>query len=157
VGACVDVVVYSGLEGQYGSQRLHLQTGGLRLWRLRLQVGEDMHAWATSEWRVAVGPSRCIKFSNRRRGAAEKNGKSISVNTGIVNPAGRAGVDRVMPPSSLGAARPRARGDWACVAVPPPRPPAAGPLAFRRLGKSWTPYENRRKCDFIWFLIDLLT
>ena len=62
MGACVDVVVYSGLEGQYGSQRLHLQTGGLRLWRLRLQVGEDMHAWATSEWRVAVGPSRCIKF-----------------------------------------------------------------------------------------------
>ena len=63
MGACVDVVVYSGLEGQYGSQRLHLQTGGLRLWRLRLQVGEDMHAWATSEWRVAVGPSRCIKFT----------------------------------------------------------------------------------------------
>lgn len=73
MGACVDVVVYSGLEGQYGSQRLHLQTGGLRLWRLCLQVGEDMHAWANSEWRVAVGPSRCIKFPNRRRGAAEKN------------------------------------------------------------------------------------
>ena len=46
MGACVDVVVYSDLEGQYGSLRLHLQTGGLRLWRLRLQVGEDMHAWA---------------------------------------------------------------------------------------------------------------
>ena len=73
MGASVDVVVFSGLEGQCGSQRLQLQTVCLCLWRLCLQVGEDMHAWASSEWRVAVGPSRCIKFPNRRRGAAEKN------------------------------------------------------------------------------------